>query len=111
MTHKHKVFADAFLRTFDFEESCKVAKAQKSRTMVLLYDKDSEINKYIQERIDLYSLQTSFITNDFIKFKLGEIVISGDNQHKIQAAKILLGYDEEGDRTGDFINLMKALRG
>jgi len=108
--HKHKIFSDCFLKTFDFELSCQGAKLNKTQTMVLLSDKTSEMSVYIQKRINFYDVQASYITENYVKTKLGDILVNGNNGHKIQAAKILLGYTEAGEKAGDFINLIKAIK-
>ena len=109
LQHKHKQFCTYFLRTYDFELSCEQAKVNKSKMLVLLYDRNSPVHQYISEMTDVYSLQNSFVTEDLIKAKLGEVLLQGENQHKIQAAKILLGFEDETDKTQVFKTLITAL--
>lgn len=111
MDYKQKKFCDSFLKTFDLAQSCAIAKVNKNKMLVHLYDKDSAVSKYIQEHTDVYALSNSFITTDFIKYKLGLVVLNGDNQHIIAASKILLGYEDDVDKTSEFVNLIKALKG
>lgn len=109
MTHKEKIFCKLFLATFDFNGSCEQAKVSKRLTLVKLYDNDSELNTHIREEIDVVSLQNSFITHDLIHYNLYKIVLNGENQHKIQASKILLGIDENSNQLTSFKELVEAI--
>ena len=109
LQYKHKIFCRHFLSTFDFEFACEKAKVNKSKMLVLLYDTSSPVNQYIQEQIDVFQLQNSFITEDVIKFKMGEVLLKGENQHKIAAAKLLLGFEDESDKSQVFKTLLSSL--
>jgi len=111
MQNKHKQFCKCFLETFDFNKSCSDAKLNNASTLELMHDKTSEVYKYITEQIQLYTMQNTFMTKDFIKFKLGEIINNGDNQHKIQSAKLLLEFEDTIDKTQEFKNLIKQIKG
>ena len=110
LQHKHKQFCQAFLKSFDFEFACEAAKVNKSKMLVLLYDSTSPVNHYINEQCDVYALQNSFITDDLIRFKLAEVLLNGENQHKIQASKLLLGMVDEADQSAVFKTLISALQ-
>ena len=109
MTYKEKLFCKLFLSTFDFNGSCEGAKVSKRLTLVKLYNSDSEVNTYIREAIDVISLQNSFITDEMVYNKLYQIVLTGDDQHKIQASKILLGIENDSDQLTSFKELVQAI--
>lgn len=109
MTHKETIFCKLFISTFDFNGSCERAKASKRLTLVKLYNPESEVNNYIREAIDIISLQNSFITDEVVYNKLYQIVLNGDDQHKIQASKILLGIDSDNNQLTSFKELVEAI--
>jgi len=109
MTHKETLFCKLFLSTFDFNGSCEQAKVSKRLTLVKLYNSESEVNNYIRDAIDIISLQNSFITDDMVYNQLYKIVLTGDDQHKIQASKILLGIDNNENQLTSFKELVEAI--
>jgi len=109
MTHKETLFCKLFLATFDFNGSCEKVKISKKLTLVKLYNSESEINTYIREGIDVIALQNSFITNEMVYNQLYQIVLKGDDQHKIQASKILLGIDSDSNQLTSFRELVEAI--
>lgn len=111
MEHKEKIFCNKFLKSFDFNQSCTDSKVNKKRMKEIMSDRTSDVAVYIKEQVDLYTLANSYMTKDFIKFKLGEVVNTGDNQHKITAAKLLLEFEDTVDKTSEFIDLIKAIKG
>ena len=110
MEYKHKKFCDIFLIHFDINLACTGAKVNKNKMVAIMYDRDSEVNKYIQSQIDLYALSNSFITTDFVKYKLGMVVAHGSSANKVAASKILLGYEDTEDKTKEFTDLIKAIK-
>lgn len=110
MDYKHKVFCDAFIDSFDFNQSCKDAKVNKNKMIVYVSDTQSEIHEYIKEQVDIYSMSNSFITTDLIKYKLGQIVLNSEHIHQIQAAKLLLGYEDSPDKAEEFLKLIEAVK-
>lgn len=109
MTHKEKLFCKLFIKTFDFNGSCEKAKTSKRLTLIKLYSTDSEVNTYIREEIDIISLQNSFFTHEVVYNQLYQIVLTGDDQHKIQASKILLGIDSNENQLLKFKELVEAI--
>lgn len=110
MEYKHKIFCDTFLETFDFNASCVVAKVQKKRVLAYLYDADSPLSKYLREQVDLYALSNTFITTDLVKYKLGQVVLTGKHQYIVAAAKILLGYEDSEDKRSEFLDLINSMK-
>lgn len=106
---KHLLFCKAFVRTFDLNSACEFAKIKVNTIMPHLYDENSPIYQYITGRVDCYAVQNRFISEDVIKYKLNQIVLNGEDQHKIQAAKILLGLDGSVDNTAAFKHLINTL--
>ncbi len=110
MDYKHKNFCDEYVKTLDFNLSCETARVNKNKTLAQLYDKTSELCQYVQKQMDVCELTNSFVSNDFVKLKLASIMITGSSRDKIQAAKVLLGYDENTDKTAEFINLINSIK-
>lgn len=110
MEYKHKVFCDEYVKYFDFNASCTVAKVNKNKIRALMYDETSQISKYLREQVDTFALANTFITNDFIKFKLGQVIITAKAPYKISAAKVLLGYDDNVDKTSEFLSVIRAMK-
>ena len=109
--YKHKIFCDFFIESFDFHQSCIDAKVQKNNMLTHLFDAKSEVSMYISSQMDIFSTANSYITTDVIKYRLGQIVMKVDSEpiHQIQAAKILLGYEDTPDKAEDFIKLVSAI--
>jgi len=110
MDYKPKQFCDAFIETLDFHDSCRAAKVNKNLMAVQLSDSESDVSIYIKDKIDIYAMANSFITTDYIKYKLGQIILTGDHSYVIAAAKLLLGFDENDDKTGEFTKLIEAVK-
>ncbi len=110
MDFKHKKFCDDFLETFDFEKSCSFAQVNERLMLERVKDETSEVSQYLNYKKELFTLASTFITNDFIKYRLGLIVLDGDNQHKIGASKILLDYEDNVDKTSEFLKLIEGIK-
>lgn len=110
MTNKETLFCKLFVKTFDFNGSCEQAKLNKKLTLVKLYDTSSELNTEIREQVDIIELQNNFLSEQVVYNKLYQIVLSGDDQHKIQAAKIILGIDKTSDQSTIFKELVDAMK-
>lgn len=110
--YKHKVFCDLFVENFDFKASCKGAKVQENNMLAKLYDTKSDVSEYIRGQMDVFAMANSFITTDYIRYKLGKIVLSDENKPEsvISAAKLLLGFEDSPDKADEFIKLIQAVR-
>lgn len=111
MDNKDKQFCKHFLETFDFNLSCTESKTNKNRMYKIIQDTKSEVSVYLKSQVQLYTLQNTYLTKDLIKFKLGEIINKGENQHIIQAAKLLMEYEDTVDKTKEFKDLIQAIKG
>lgn len=112
LDYKHKVFCDLFVENFDFKASCKGAKVQENNILAKLYDTNSEVSEYIRGQMDVFAMANSFITTDYIRYKLGKIVLGDDNKPEsiISAAKLLLGFEDSPDKAEEFIKIIKAVK-
>ena len=111
LDYKQKVFADLFVESFDFKLSCKTAKVQQNSMLAHLRDSNSLVSEYIRGQIDVFAMSNSFITDELIKYKLGMIVLGKNKPESIiSAAKLLLGFENDPDKSDEFMKLLKAIK-
>lgn len=110
LTYKPKKFCDLFVETLDFHASCKEAQVNVSQMAAKLYDSDSDVSVYIRAKIDIYAMANSFVTPDYIRYKLSQIILTGEHNLVIQASKLLLGFEESPDKAKEFLKLIDAVK-
>lgn len=110
MTNEDKLFCETFVKTFDFHNSCIVSDSNRAEMAVRIADETDGVNIYIRNSIDSRKVANKFLTPDLILNELTKILMTGDEKHKLQSAKMLLGLENGGDGTEAFQKLLKALQ-
>lgn len=109
LTDEDKIFCKAFVKTFNFHESCTSAKVNRATTLAKVTDDQDPVNIYIRNMIDEKQVANVFVTKEVITSGLINIFMEGEDKHKLQSAKLLLSLSSGGDKTKGFKDLINAI--
>ncbi len=103
------LFVKTFCESMDFELTCIQCKCSRKHYALKISDHTSLVAMAILDRIDMFRVQNRYVTEDFVKHRLAQIVIKGDNSAQIKAAKILLGLENTDTKTINFTDLLNEI--
>lgn len=110
LTNNERDFCKTFARTFDFYTSCIESNVDRASILVRLTDPKDAVNIFIRNAINENTIANKFVDKEVITSGLIRIFMSGEDKHKLMAAKVLTDMVDNPDKSKEFTNLIKSIK-